>query len=183
LKFARYGKVRTSNQIRHKWEKLTNEFKKTFDYQTNKPSGQPEYFKMNSMQWKRFYLPLDFDHEVYNLLECWYPNQRAMNPDRSNFMDSSSIHLQEENATAVNTEPNNSYTTGNEENIAPLVNYQNVNPESHGRKKRTRKDQLDDHFSSASKDLLGAMVAENEQRLIYDQSMLEKMQAQIDVGV
>jgi hypothetical protein len=122
---AKYGMERTPDQIKSKWEKLTLDFKKVFDYQKAKPSGQPGYFEMDSAQRKQFDLPRNFDQKLYNLLDSWYSNQRAVNPDRANLMESSTIHLQEET-------PNSGYpqysegddidVTGNEENVPPVVN-------------------------------------------------------------
>jgi hypothetical protein len=155
--FSKHGRIRSSDQIRSKWEKLTTECKKVFDYQINKPSGQPGYFEMNSEQRKRFLLPKNYDYEIYNLLDCWFPNQRAVNPDRSNLIDSSTMNAEEEDSHAEDTqhsEPINASDIGNEENIPPPVNSANVTPDAHGRRKRTRRERLDEHFSSASKDLL-----------------------------
>jgi hypothetical protein len=115
---------------------------------------------------------------LYNLLDCWLPNQRAVNPDRSNLMDSSSIHLEKKNSGArdskqFESDDNNDF--GNEENIPPAVNGKNVAPSSdeHGRRKKTKSDRLDQHFSSANKAMLDAMAIENDMYALHDKAVLE----------
>jgi hypothetical protein len=182
--FAKHGMDRTSEQIRSKWEKLIADFKKVFDYQVDKPSGQPGYFEMDSAQRKQFYLPGNFNEELYNLLDCWLPNQRAVNPDRSNLMDSSTIHLEEENSSAGDSqqfEPDDNNDIGNEENVPPAMNGTNVapSPDEHGRRKKTKSDRLDQHFSSANKTMLDAMAVENDKHDVHDKAVLECLQTQI----
>jgi hypothetical protein len=175
--FAKNGVERTSQQVKSKWEKLTTDWKKVYDYQRNKPSGQPGYFEMESDQKKDFNLPAQFDQEIFNLLECWYPEQRAVNPDRANLMDSCTIH-QEGIPDVVNIQHSQSddvSESGNEENIPPTENNANVPPppDAQGRRKKTRRDRLDEHFSKANNALLSAMSAENEKRALHDQAVLE----------
>jgi hypothetical protein len=65
----------TGEQCKSKWERLVADFKKVYDYQSDKPSGVPSYFDMTLRGRKRHHLPPSFDEEIYDLLECWLPNQ------------------------------------------------------------------------------------------------------------
>jgi hypothetical protein len=173
------GVNQTDDQCKSKWERLVTDFKKVFDYQKDKPSGRPQYFALTCKERKRLNLPPSFDEEIYNLMECWLPNQQAVNPDRRNLMDSSNVE-EEGRSDSQQSEPGDDFDIGNEENIPPPVNTPPANeasassrPDSYGRRKKTKRDRLDEHFMDSSKALLEAMAAESDKRTVHDQAILE----------
>jgi hypothetical protein len=172
---SRQGFSRTTAQIKSKWERLIVDFKKKFDYQRNKPSGQPSYFEMDREQHLEFLLPPSFSQEVYNWLECWFPNQRSVNIPRSSLMDSSDDAQEEEgesqglDSQTYTTEGNE---TGNDENTPPDVN--GASPiYRHGRRKRLKNDHFEESFSSSNKAFVDEMRGESEKRALHDKALLD----------
>jgi hypothetical protein len=137
---ARHGFTRTIVQVKSKWERLTIDFKKIFDYQRNKSSGQPGYFEMEKEQRLEFHLPTSFSREVYDCLKCWFSNQRAVNPPRSSLMDGS-LNAEEEAESQAResqqTDTTDGNETGNDKNTPPEENGVNdfSRADRHGRRK------------------------------------------------
>jgi hypothetical protein len=119
-----------------------------------------------------------------------------VNPERRNLVDSSTGEEEEERTYySQQSESTDEFETGDEENIPPPVNVNTppgnaaankspntppVNaaannssaPDSNGRRKKTKRDRLDEHFTSSSKALLEAMAAESDKRTLHTQAIL-----------
>jgi hypothetical protein len=180
---ARRGFRRTPGQIRSKWDRITAEFKRIFDYHESKPSGEPLYWDMDREQREKFKLPKSYSRDVYDLLMSWFPRQRAVRPQRSNLMDSSSTWLEENEPDAWDSQQWDSatdgYETGNEENIAPQMNAANISAANvfprvdvNGRRKKTKRYHFEEQFTKVNREFLEAMEADNEKRAEHDKEIL-----------
>ena len=71
------GVHRNEQQIQDKWEQLSPDFKKVYDYEKKIPSGQKNYFAMSPLEKKnhvRRFPRAPLDESVYLALLEWYPS-------------------------------------------------------------------------------------------------------------
>ena len=74
------GVYRSAQQCKVKWKKLTGEFKKVLDNETDIPSGRGSYWHMTRNNRKDTKMPPTFHRSLYDALMQWYGRMRAVNP-------------------------------------------------------------------------------------------------------
>lgn len=71
-----------------RWEKLLIEFLKIWDFQTYTQSGGDGYFQLSRSEKKIRSLPTTFEEDIYKAMASFIPAYRAVNPDPSQYVDS-----------------------------------------------------------------------------------------------
>jgi hypothetical protein len=92
----RDGFIRRPDSIKKRWERLSAEFKKIYDYDRMLGSGQLSYYALDPSGRAEKRLPKAFPHTHFDLMLSWVPAARAVDPEGINIMDSSQIEAEAE---------------------------------------------------------------------------------------
>jgi hypothetical protein len=108
--------VRDHSSCKKKWEKVTGEFKKVYDYERTVCNADESYYAMSVTERRRKNLPSNFSEEVYDMIVEWLPSRHEVDHSALHVIDSSTRSLDDE-APANDGTPGKSYFAGCEESI------------------------------------------------------------------
>ncbi|CAM6115359.1 unnamed protein product [Calypogeia fissa] len=101
--------VRDHSSCKKKWEKVTGEFKKVYDYERMVCNAEESYYAMSASERRRKNLPSNFSEEVYEMIVDWLPSRHEVDPSSLHVIDSSTRGLDDE-APASDSTPGSGST-------------------------------------------------------------------------